>query len=215
MHSHLFEHILNNDIIIHHAMKFFKYIIIILVLYAPTSVISQTNPDMFLKQSVEEVSLFISKNKEQLERDDKFLEEKMNELVIPRFDIVLMSKITLGKSTWTSISENQKNRFIESFKSLMVRTYMKSLTVFDGEKIKFLPYVTGKRLDVAKVKSIYVMSDGDLPVNYRLKKNDNGDWKVFDIIIDGISLLKNYRTDFQNHVKNNGIESLIKKLNED
>ena len=196
-------------------MKFFKYIIIILVLYAPTSVISQTNPDMFLKQSVEEVSLFISKNKEQLERDDKFLEEKMNELVIPRFDIVLMSKITLGKSTWTSISENQKNRFVEAFKSLMVRTYMKSLTVFDGEKIKFLPYVTGKRLDVAKVKSIYVMNDGDLPVNYRLKKNDNGDWKVFDIIIDGISLLKNYRTDFQNHVKNNGIESLIKKLNED
>ena len=196
-------------------MKFFKYIIIILVLFAPTSVISQTNPDIFLKQSVEEVSLFISENKEQLERDDKFLEEKMNELVIPRFDIVLMAKITLGKSTWTSISENQKNRFVEAFKSLMVRTYMKSLTVFDGEKIKFLPYVTGKRLDVAKVKSVYMMSDGDLPVNYRLKKNDNGDWKVFDIIIDGISLLKNYRTDFQNHVKNNGIESLIKKLNED
>ena len=196
-------------------MKFFKYIIIILVLYAPTSVISQTNPDIFLKQSVEEVSLFISKNKEQLERDDKFLEEKMNELVIPRFDIVLLSKITLGKSTWTSISENQRNRFIESFKSLMVRTYMKSLTVFDGEKIKFLPYVQGKRIDVAKVKSVYMMSDGDLPVNYRLKKNDNGNWKVFDIIIDGISLLKNYRTDFQNHVKNNGIESLIKKLNED
>ena len=196
-------------------MKFFKYIIIILVLFVPTSVISQTNPDIFLKQSVEEVSLFISENKEQLEIDDEFLEEKMNELVIPRFDIVLMSKITLGKSTWTSISENQKNRFVEAFKSLMVRTYMKSLTVFDGEKIKFLPYVTGKRLDVAKVKSIYVMNDGDLPVNYRLKKNDNGDWKVFDIIIDGISLLKNYRTDFQNHVKNNGIESLIKKLNED
>ena len=196
-------------------MKFFKYIIIILVLFVPTSVISQTNPDIFLKQSVEEVSLFISENKEQLEIDDEFLEEKMNELVIPRFDIVLMSKITLGKSTWTSISENQKNRFVEAFKSLMVRTYMKSLTVFDGEKIKFLPYVTGKRLDVAKVKSVYIMNDGDLPVNYRLKKNDNGDWKVFDIIIDGISLLKNYRTDFQNHVKNNGIESLIKKLNED
>ena len=196
-------------------MKFFKYIIIILVLFVPTSVISQTNPDIFLKQSVEEVSLFISENKEQLERDDKFLEEKMNELVIPKFDIVLMSKIALGKSTWTSISEDQKNRFVEAFRSLMVRTYMKSLTVFDGEKIKFLPYVTGKRSDVAKVKSIYVMSDGDLPVNYRLKKNDNGDWKVFDIIIDGISLLKNYRTDFQNHVKNYGIESLIKKLNED
>ena len=78
---------------------------------------------------------------------------------------------------------------------------LKKYYLINGEKIKFLPYVTGKRLDVAKVKSIYVMNDGDLPVNYRLKKNDNGDWKVFDIIIDGISLLKNYRTDFQNHVK--------------
>ena len=71
-----------------------------------------------------------------------------------------------------------------------------------------------ERLDVAKVKSLYIMNDGDLPVNYRLKKNDKGDWKVFDIIIWD-KLLKNYRTDFQNHVKNNGIESLIEKLNED
>ena len=67
---------------------------------------------------------------------------------------------------------------------------------------------------MAKVKSLYILGDGNLPVNYRLKKNDNGDWKVFDIIIDGISLLKNYRSDFKNHVKNKGIESLIKKLND-
>ena len=196
-------------------MKIFKYIIIILVLFSPITAISQTDPDIFLKQSVQEVSAFISTNKEQLERDDKFLVQKMNELVIPKFDIILMSKITLGKATWTSISDDEKSRFVNAFKSLMVRTYMKSLTVFDGEKILFLPYSPGKRSDVAKVKSMYIMNDGDLPVNYRLKKNDNGDWKVFDIIIDGISLLKNYRTDFQNHVKNNGIESLIKKLNED
>ncbi len=195
-------------------MKIFKYIIIILVLFPSISLISQINPDVFLKNSVEEVSAFIAKNKSQLEEDDKFLEKKMNDLVIPKFDIVLMSKIALGKETWTSINSNQRDRFVESFKSLMVRTYMKSLTVFDGEKIKFLPYSPGNRPDVAKVKSLYILGDGNLPVNYRLKKNDNGDWKVFDIIIDGISLLKNYRSDFKNHVKNKGIESLIKKLND-
>ncbi len=195
-------------------MKIFKYIIIILVLFPSISLISQINPDVFLKNSVEEVSAFIAENKSQLEEDDKFLEKKMNDLVIPKFDIVLMSKIALGKETWTSINSNQRDRFVESFKSLMVRTYMKSLTVFDGEKIKFLPYSPGNRPDVAKVKSLYILGDGNLPVNYRLKKNDNGDWKVFDIIIDGISLLKNYRSDFKNHVKNKGIESLIKKLND-
>ena len=70
-------------------MKIFKYIIIILVLFSPITAISQTDPDIFLKQSVQEVSAFISTNKEQLERDDKFLVQKMNELVIPKFDIFL------------------------------------------------------------------------------------------------------------------------------
>ena len=94
----------------------------------------------------------------------------------------------------------------------MVKTYMKSFTAFDGEKIKFIPYVEGKRPDIAKVKSIYSIIRREIAVNYRLKLNKSNQWKVFDISIDGISLLRNYRSDFQNHIEVHGINSLIMLL---
>ena len=171
-------------------------------------------PDFFLKKSVREVALFISENKETLENDENFLQAKVDELIIPKLDIQLMSKIVLGKKIWLSINSYQKNKFVLAFRGLMVKTYMKSFTAFDGEKIKFIPYIEGKRPDIAKVKSIYLLSEGQIAVNYSLKLNKSNEWKVFDISIDGISLLRNYRSDFQNHVDVHGITSLIDSLEE-
>ena len=123
-----------------------------------------------------------------------------------------MSKIVLGKKIWLSINSQQREKFILTFRGLMVKTYMKSLTAFNGEKIKFIPYIAGKRPDVAKVKSVYLLPEGEIAVNYRLKLSKANEWKVFDISIDGISLLKNYRSDFQNHVEVHGINALIDDL---
>ena len=125
-----------------------------------------------------------------------------------------MSKIVLGKKNWLSMNSHQRDNFVLAFRGLMVRTYMKSLTAFDGEKILFLPYVQGKRPDVAKVKSTYLLSEGEISVNYSLKMNKDSQWKVYDITIDGISLLKNYRADFRNHIMQKGITSLISELEE-
>ena len=195
-------------------MKFFKHIIVFLALIPCISLASENSPDAFLKDSVEEVMLFITENKSRLEDDDRFLTQKMNEIVIPKFDIELMSRIVVGKRNWNNISNEEKKNFILAFRNLMVKTYMKSLTAFEGEKIKFLPYVPGKRPDIAKVKSVYLLSEGEIPVSYRLRKRNNK-WKVYDIIIDGISLLKNYRSDFKSHINDFGIASLIDKLNSD
>ena len=123
-----------------------------------------------------------------------------------------MSKIVLGKKIWLSINSSQRDKFILAFRGLMVKTYMKSLTAFNGEKIKFIPYVEGKRPNIAKVKSVYLLPEGEIAVNYRLKLNKGSEWKVFDISIDGISLLRNYRSDFQNHVEAHGINALIDDL---
>ena len=193
-------------------MRFFKHIIIFLTFITLPVVADNHGPDDFLKASVAEVMDFITDNKSQLEQDDEYLISKMNEIVIPKLDIELMSRIVLGKNHWNNISISEKSDFMDAFKNLMVRTYMKSLTAFEGEKIKFLPYIQGKRDDVAKVKSIYLLNEGELPVSYRLKKTDSK-WKVYDIIIDGVSLLRNYRSDFKAHVTKKGISSLINQLN--
>ncbi|MEC7677237.1 MAG: ABC transporter substrate-binding protein [Pseudomonadota bacterium] len=174
---------------------------------------SSNTPDGFLKDSVEEISLLVSKYKERFETDDEFLREKMNSTVMPKLDIKLMSKIILGKKIWTNLSTSQKEDFVEAFKYRMTSTYMKSITAFDGEKVVFLPYEPGKRENIAYVKSKYLIPGGDIAVDYRLIKKSN-EWKVYDIIFDGISLMKNYRADFREHVSQSGIDSLITSLRE-
>ena len=172
---------------------------------------SSDTPDGFLKDSVEEISLLVSQYKDKFETDEEFLRDKMNSTVMPKLDIKLMSKIVLGKKIWTNLSESQKGDFVEAFKYRMTSTYMKSITAFDGEKVVFLPYEPGKRENIAYVKSKYLIPGGDISVDYRLiKKSD--EWKVYDIIFDGISLMKNYRADFREHVSQSGIDSLITSL---
>ena len=195
-------------------MKRFTYIITLFFLLS-SALLAKESANTFLIKTVEEISTFITENKTMLENNEEYLRTKIDELVIPKLNIILMSKIVLGRDNWTSSNDYQKREFQKAFRSLMVRTYMKSLTTFDGEKIKYMPFKAGKRPDIARVNTIYLLSDGELPVSYRLKFIESDGWKVFDIIIDGVSLLKNYRTDFQEHIQNNGINSLIAELNGD
>ena len=190
-----------------------KTSILLAFLLATNIAFSSDTPDGFLKDSVQEISLLVSKYKDRFETDEEFLRDKMNSSVMPKLDIKLMSKIILGKKIWTEMSESQKDDFVEAFQYRMTSTYMKSITAFDGEKVVFLPYEPGKRENIAYVKSKYLIPGGDIAVDYRLiKKSD--EWKVYDIIFDGISLMKNYRVDFREHVSQSGIDSLISTLRE-
>ena len=187
---------------------------ILLVFLLTTNIAFSSNtPDGFLRDSVEEISLLVNKYKDRFETDEVFLRDKMNSSVMPKLDIKLMSKIILGKKIWTEMSESHKDDFVEAFQYRMTSTYMKSITAFDGEKVVFLPYEPGKRENIAYVKSKYLIPGGDIAVDYRLIKKSE-EWKVYDIIFDGISLMKNYRADFREHVSQNGIESLITSLRE-
>ena len=183
----------------------------IIFIFTSSSGYTMEGPDDFLKKSVQEVSALVSEHKERFEKDEEFLRSQMNLVVMPKLNITLMSKIILGKSIWIEMTPKQKTDFIDAFKYRMTSTYMKSITAFDGEKIEFLPYVPGKKDRIALVKSKYLISAGNIDVNYRLIKNKDG-WRVYDIIFEGISLMKNYRVDFREHVNKNGIDSLIESL---
>jgi phospholipid transport system substrate-binding protein len=194
------------------SMMIKKISILFIFILITSPVHSGDGPDVFLKKSVDEISNLVSENKDRFERDEDFLRHKMNTIVMPKLDIPLMSRIILGKKIWMSMSEQQKLDFVSAFKYRMTSTYMKSITAFDGEKIVFLPFEPGKRPNLALVKSKYIIPAGNIDVDYRLIKNSEG-WRVYDIIFEGISLMKNYRADFRQHVSESGIDSLIKSLN--
>ena len=188
-----------------------KLSFVLILFFSSNLAFSSNSPDGFLKDSVVEISDLVSKYKDRFESDEAFLRSKMNSVVMPKLDVKLMSKIVLGKKIWTNMPEDQQESFVEAFKYRMTSTYMKSITAFDGEKVEFLPYEPGKRDNIAYVKSKYIIPGGNIAVDYRLIRTDSG-WKVYGIIFDGISLMKNYRVDFREHVSTKGVESLISSL---
>ena len=123
-----------------------------------------------------------------------------------------MSMLALGRN-WKSANEQQQDKFVDAFRDMLVRTYSKSLTAYTGQKIEFLPYeppAPGKRTVV--VKTIVKLDDGaPVPIDYKLRIKDDI-WKVYDISIDGISLVTNYRNSFASDIRKVGMDGLIEKI---
>ena len=95
-------------------MRFFKYIIIFLTFVVLPVVADNHGPDDFLKASVAEVMSFITDNKSDLDEDDEYLISKMNDIIMPKFDIELMSRIVLGKKNWNNISPSEKINYMDA-----------------------------------------------------------------------------------------------------
>jgi len=169
-------------------------------------------PDQLIKETSEKVLSALEKNKEQYKDQPDEIYALVNDIILPHLDFRAMSKLALGKN-WRKANDDQQERFVEAFKTMLIRTYSKSLTEYAGQEIKFLPYRSpeeGKR--TVLVKTVISQSNGpEIPIDYSLRiKNDI--WKVYDIKIDGISLVTNYRNSFASDINRVGIEGLIEKL---
>ncbi|MCW8933303.1 MAG: ABC transporter substrate-binding protein [Gammaproteobacteria bacterium] len=169
-------------------------------------------PDELIKQTSEKVLSALDLNKEKYESEPEELFKLVNDIILPHLDFRAMSKLALGKH-WRNANDEQQLRFTDAFKDMLIRTYSKSLTEYAGQEIKFLPYhppAEGKR--TTQVKTVIDQGTGpDIPIIYSLRiKNDI--WKVYDIKIDGISLVTNYRNSFASDIRKVGIDGLIDKL---
>jgi len=181
-------------------------------LYVVTSSAANTQPDELIKATSEKVLSALEQNKEKYDQQPEKINALVKDIILPHLDFRAMSKLALGKN-WRKANDAQQERFVDAFKSMLIRTYSKSLTEYAGQEIKFLPYrppAEGKR--TVKVKTVISQNNGpEIPIDYSLRiKNDI--WKVYDIKIDGISLVTNYRNSFASDINRVGIEGLIDKL---
>jgi phospholipid transport system substrate-binding protein len=169
-------------------------------------------PDELIKQTSEKVLKTLEDNKQTYQNNPDKIYELVNEIILPHLDFRAMSKLALGKN-WREANEQQQERFVEAFKTMLVRTYSKSLTEYTGQQIEFLPYrppEEGKR--TVEVKTQIRQDNGpSIPIDYRLRIKDDI-WKVYDIKIDGISLVTNYRNSFASDIRKVGMDGLIDKL---
>jgi phospholipid transport system substrate-binding protein len=170
--------------------------------------------DVLIKQTSEKVLSTLDKNKKEYEADPGKVEQLIKEIILPLLDFKTMSKKALGKENWKKASDDQQTRFVDAFKGMLIRTYSKSLTEYAGQTIEFLPYkapANGKKTTLVKTQ-VKPSNGPAIPIDYRLRiKGD--DWLVYDIKIDGISLVTNYRSSFTSDVSKVGMDGLIDKLN--
>ena len=154
----------------------------------------------------------LAADKEALDADTTRIYGLVNEVVIPHFDFVSMSKWTLGKTNWRAASEAQRTEFVSEFRTLLVRTYAKALLEYSEQSIEYLPSEENPDSNLVVVKTKINQAGSDaVPIDYRMHVSE-GAWKVVDIVVDGVSLVSTYRGSFSSEIKKNGLESLISKL---
>ena len=169
------------------------------------------SPDGVVRQVADGVIERIESQRAALQANPALVYDLVDELVIPSFDFVSMSKWTLGKN-WKSASPEQRNRFMEQFKTLLVRTYARALLEYSGQKIRYLGIEQKPDSKLAVVKTELTSAGAQsFPVAYRMYRKD-GAWKVVDVAVDGVSLVSTYRGSFAVQIRDNGFDGFIREL---
>ncbi|QWF72573.1 ABC transporter substrate-binding protein [Methylomonas paludis] len=145
-------------------------------------------------------------------KDFQKINEFVNQVIYPHVDFDLISSLVLGKM-WKDATPNQKDSFKKEFQVLLIRTYSRALFELKDWSVRFLPI--NKEEDERKVMvKTEILQPGLQPIsiNYRML-HINDDWKVYDIIIEGVSLVTNYRTGFKNDMERSGsLQEVINQL---
>ena len=154
----------------------------------------------------------LRQNREELRRDSSRIYALVNQIVLPNFDFELMSRWVLGRS-WQQATPEQRRRFAEEFRTLLVRTYAKALLEYSDNDIRVLPQAnTAAGSGETTVRTeVQPRTGSPIPINYSMHLNPDG-WKVYDVTVDGVSLVINYRSTFASQIRSNGLDTVIADL---
>lgn len=177
------------------------------------SAVTAQGPLELVKATTERMLSALEANKQTIRDRPETIYDLVDEIVLPHFDFQTMARSVLGKH-WRRASAQQRERFVEEFRTLLVRTYASSLAEYSGEDVVYLP-VRGDLAggEVTVRTEIQQQSGFPIPVDYRLERTD-GEWKVTDVVIDNLDLVLNYRTSFAQEIGRLGLDRVIDNLAE-
>ena len=169
------------------------------------------SPVALLERTSTQVIKILRDDHELLQQEPARVYKIIDDYILPHLDDVTMAKLAMGKN-WRKATKQQKLTFIDEFRSLLIRTYSKSLIEFRDQEIKYFPVKLASDAYKASVKAEVIQPGGpSIPMAYRMRIKNNA-WKVYDIKIDGISLVTSYRGTFTQEVRKSGIDGLLKYL---
>lgn len=167
-------------------------------------------PDVLVKTVTTEVVDILLKDKS-VREDTRKVIALIETKVLPHFNFQAMTASAVGRN-WEKANADQKGRLVEEFKTLLVRTYASALSSYSNQKFDYRP-LRAKPTDTDVTVNVRILQPGAqaVTIDYDMEKRPNG-WKVWDVRVGGISLVANYRTEFDNLIREGGVDGLVKAL---
>jgi phospholipid transport system substrate-binding protein len=170
------------------------------------------DPDVLIKDTVREVLDIVRADKDLRAGNQKKLLELVDAKVLPHFNFERMTRLAVGKA-WRTATPEQKQALVAEFRTLLVRTYTKAFTSYRDQAVEVKPVKLAAGATEATIKTAIVKPGAQQPilVDYDMEKKPDG-WKVYDLTVEGVSLVTSYRGTFADQVQQSGIDGLIKTL---
>jgi phospholipid transport system substrate-binding protein len=169
-------------------------------------------PDVLIKDTVREVLDIVRHDKDLRSGNQKKILELVDAKVLPHFNFERMTKLAVGKA-WRTATPEQKQALMTEFRTLLVRTYTKAFTSYRDQSVVVKPLRMDSAATEVTIKTEIVKPGAQQPVlvDYDMQKTADG-WKVYDLTVEGVSLVTSYRGTFADQVQQGGIDGLIKTL---
>ena len=180
------------------------------LLCLPVAVQAQAPVDIIQDASAE-LAAQLAERKPELAADRKALYDMVNGIILPRFDRRYAAQLVLGRN-WRSANSEQRSAFIDAFYNNLLRTYADGVLEFSQDRIEILPFRGDETKGRVVVRTRVTLDDGTVvPVDYGLS-NRSGSWKVFDVIIEGISYVRNFRAELNSEIQGTSLDAVIARL---
>jgi phospholipid transport system substrate-binding protein len=192
-------------------MRFLCSLLLALAVSAPAVRAAEPGPEALVRQITDEVMNAIHQDKALQEGDKQKALALAEQKILPHVDFRYMTQLALGRN-WRDATPAQRDKVVEGFRGMLIRTYSNQIGSYRGQKMVVKPTHLAPGDTDATVRNSFV-SPGRPPVevDYSMEKTADG-WKIYDIVIDGVSLVATYRSQFAQVVRNGGIDGLIAKL---
>ena len=169
---------------------------------------AETGPEAQLKSSIDKLLLVLRDETLKGPEKSQLRRERIAEVVFMQFNMPRMAKLSLGRG-WRDLNAAQRDHFVEIYRKLLAKSYVATIDGYTGEKISYIKEII--KGDKAEVRTLVVGSGKEIPLNYRLKL-DSGRWLIYDVIIENVSLVRNYRSQFIPIMEKSGYDGLVKQI---
>jgi phospholipid transport system substrate-binding protein len=185
----------------------------LMALTLPARAQQDLGPEELVRKVTQDVLDAIRSDKQLAAGDRQKALKLAEEKVLPHIDFEEAARLAVGRA-WAQATPEQRKKLVEEFRKMLVRTYSNAISAYEGQTMKVLPVRMKPGDTEVTVHNQYIRAGGTpLPVDYQMHKTDQG-WKIYDITVEGVSLVLTYRSEFDAVVKQSGIDGLIKRLEE-